>query len=261
MFDYKGSWALITGASSGIGAAFAKELAKRGTNLILVARREDRLRRLCSQLEADYHIQCRVIAMDLAPLDASRQLFDEVKKQKLSVNILVNNAGIGVFGKLDETELEQNLQLIQINIITLTALTQLFLPDMLKEHKGVIINVASTAAFQALPYMSVYGASKAYVLSFTESLWAEYQKQGIQALALCPGPVATEFFHAMGSEINTLGKKEMPDIVARSALNAINKNKVYVIPGAKKNYILANVSRFVPRKIALLITEKIMRPK
>jgi short-subunit dehydrogenase len=130
---------------------------------------------------------------------------------------------------------------------------------MIKQKEGVIINVASTAAFQPLPYMSNYGASKAFVLSFSEALWAEYQGQGIRILAVCPGPVATEFFDAMGNKLSALGKRDTAETVAKTALRAIDKNKIYVIPGSMRYYWLVQLSRLVPRQFVAKTSEKVMR--
>lgn len=259
MLNYKGKWALITGASAGIGESFAHELAKKGINLVLVARRKDKLHSLSKELQKSYSIQVDVIPLDLAKTGAPQRLFAEVQKRKRSIRVLVNNAGLGVYGNLHKTDINKNEQLILLNVFSPAILTQLFLPAMLKAKDGVIINVASTAAFQPLPYMSNYGASKAFLLSFTEALWAEYQKDGIHILAVCPGPVETEFFTAMGNKMKSIGKRDRAETVTQTALQAIEKNKIYVIPGALKNYWLAQLARFLPRKLVANESEKVMR--
>ena len=256
---FKNKWALITGASSGIGEGFAYALAKKGMHLVLVARREERLQILANNLQQKYQIKAVVIVLDLSQEDATTVLFNNLVKQNISINILINNAGFGLYGKFHETDYKKNAELINVNIFSVAMLTHLFLPAMVKAEEGLIINVASSAAFQPLPYMTNYAASKAFVLSFTESLWAEYRKEGISFLALCPGPVETEFFVNFGSRHN-FGKKANVEEVVETALKAAAENKNYIIPGPWRVYILAQLSRFLPRKWALIIAEKILRP-
>jgi len=261
MINYQGKWALITGASSGIGETFAIELAKKGTNVILVARREDRLNALANKLREAYKIEVDVCPIDLIQTDAPKKLFDLISRNNRSVKILINNAGFGVFGRLHEADLQKNQEQILVNVYALTYLTQLFLPAMVKDNEGAIINVASTAAFQPCPYLSVYGATKAFVLTFTEALWAEYQHSNIHILALCPGPVATEFFNALGKNHSITGPRDTAETIVTTALSALDNRKIYVIPGAIKNYILANLGRFSPRSITAKISEMMLRPK
>jgi len=261
MIDYQGKWALITGASSGIGEAFARELAKRGTHLVLVARRKDKLHKLATELMGQYQIEVDVLPIDLASIQGAYQLYIEVQKLSRSIDILINNAGFGVSGKLQETSLEKNQDLILLNVLSVSNLTQLFLPEIIKKKNGMIINVASTASLQPTPYMSTYGASKAFVLSFTEALWAEYHQEGIHILALCPGPVDTEFFKVMGGDEALLLKRDNPQSVVKAALEGISQDKSYIIPGPKRNYWLTHLSRFVPRKMVAKISERILRPR
>lgn len=260
MIQYENKWALITGASAGIGEVFARELAKRKSNLILVARREDRLNALANQLREQYQIQVDVIALDLSQPEAPHKLFSLVEQSHRAVRILINNAGFGVYGLLHETDVKKNENQILLNVFALTTITQLFLPAMVKDNDGAIINVASTAAFQPLPYMSVYGASKAFVLSFTEALWAEYQQTNLHILALCPGPVETEFFDVMGKN-GIDGPRNKPEEIVETALRALEQRKIYVIPGQLKNYLLANLNRLSPRWVATKIAERMMRIK
>lgn len=258
MFDYKGKWALITGASAGIGEAFAIELAKKGANLVLVARRKDKLLALSNQINKTYNVNCEIIQLDLANVTAPHQLYEEVQKRSHIIQILVNNAGVGVYGMLHETDIKKNEQLILLNVFSPSLLTQLFLPSMLQAQEGIIINVASTAAFQPLPYMSNYGASKAFLLSFSEAIWAEYHSRGLNVLAICPGPVETEFFSVMNNKMPSLGKRDSAEMIAQAALQAIEQQRMYLIPGAKKNYWLAQISRFVPRKLVAKMTAHVM---
>lgn len=260
MIHYQGKWALITGASAGIGETFAHELAKKKVNLILVARREDRLKVLSDQLRRQYQIEVDVIALDLSKTESPHQLFSTIERLQRPVRILINNAGFGVYGTLHQTDVKKNEEQILLNVFALAALTQLFLPAMVKDRDGMIINVASVAGFQPVPYMSVYGASKAFVLSFTEALWAEYRNSGIRVLALCPGPVETEFFKVLG-ESSITGERDTPEEIVKTALRAAEQDKMYVIPGHRKNYILAQLSRLSPRWVTAKIAEKMMRLK
>lgn len=258
--DYKGKWALITGASAGIGHAYAHELAARGTNLILVARRQEKLSALANELIERHKIEADVIPANLASVEAAQQVFNEVEQRKRTVNILINNAGMGVYGNLGETDLTKNEELILLNVFSPAIITQLFLPKMVQNKEGFIINIASTAAFQPLPYMANYGASKAYILSFSEALWAEYRDKGIKVLAVCPGPVETDFFQAMGTDEPAIGKRDTPEHVVKTSLKALEENKSYVIP-ILNNYWLAQSSRFATRKFVAIASEKMLRPK
>lgn len=262
MYSYKGKWALITGASAGIGEEFARELASRQVNLILVARRKERLASMVKTLSEQYSIKVEMISMDLADIHAPKKLFDEVQKLNQPIHILINNAGVGVYGKLDKTPIEKNQSMLLLNVVSLSLITQLFLPMLLKNKDGMIINVASTAAFQPLPYMSNYGASKAFVLSFTEALWAEYHKEGLRVIAMCPGPTDTEFFSAMGSKVPNMGKLISVKEIVKDTLEAAEQNrKTYIITGSIKNYILANAPRFITRKLSASLTERVLKSR
>jgi short-subunit dehydrogenase len=186
---YKEKTALITGASTGIGAAFATRLAAAGTHLILVARSEEKLRALASQLATQHHIRAEVIVADLSRVGAAHTVFEETQQRGLTVDILINNAGLGTYGPFETLDAEREQQLILLNIATLVDMTHHFLPLMAARRQGVIINVASLAAFQPIPYMAVYAASKAFVLSFSEALWGEYRTKGVRVLAF------TKFAH------------------------------------------------------------------
>src|SRR6476659_5360419 len=187
---------LITGASSGIGAAFARKLAARGRNVLLVARSEDKLIALCNELGRLTSIRAQYVALDLQQPDAAAQLFEETKKRELEIEMLINNAGFGSMGDFVKLDLDRELEIIQLNITALVALTHRFLQPMRERKRGTIINVASTAGFQAVPYMATYAATKAFVLSFSEALWEENRPYGILVMALCPGVTETGFFEA-----------------------------------------------------------------
>lgn len=241
--------ALITGASSGIGHELAKHFAKDGYNLVLVARSEGKLDQLKSDLENQYNIQSTVIAMDLGKQEELFRLHEEIKLKNIEIDFLVNNAGFGLYGPFDETDLQDELSMIDINIKALTALTKLFLPEMKARRNGRILNVASTAAFQPGPLMAVYYATKAYVLSFTEALENELKGSGVTVTALCPGPTETGFESRANLGDSKLFKSGVMDVqsVARIGYSGLMRGKTIVIPGFK-NKLLANSIRFVPRK-------------
>jgi hypothetical protein len=188
---YAERWALVTGASSGIGAAFARMLAGRGMHLVLVARREDRLKELAEELDTRHGTQCEIIPADLSEPGKATDLFETISSRGIDVELLVNNAGFGFVGTVDDTDTDRMLQMIQLNITALTELTYLLIPGMLERGHGGVINVSSLAAFQPVAYMPTYSAGKAYVLHFSEALWAECRERGVTVLALCPGTTET----------------------------------------------------------------------
>ncbi|MBW3584849.1 MAG: SDR family NAD(P)-dependent oxidoreductase, partial [Cyanobacteria bacterium 0813] len=186
--------ALITGASGGIGAAFAAELAKRQHNLILVARSEDKLQQLAAQLQQEFNILVEIIVQDLTAPGATTAVFDTVVKKGWTVDLLVNNVGFGDYSAFADRPLAKQLTMVQLNIVALVELSHLFLQGMRQRKSGSIINVASIAAFQPMPYWSMYAATKAFVLSFSEAVWAENKDLGIGGLCVCRGPTDSDFF-------------------------------------------------------------------
>lgn len=252
--------ALITGASSGIGAKFAKELAARKSNLILVARSQDKLQKLAENLQKEFQIQVEVLIQDLTVPQASQSIFDEVFRKGLTVDLLINNAGFGDYGAFTERPLQKQVDMIQLNITALVELTSLFLPLMQKRKRGGIINVSSIAAYQPLPYLSVYAATKAFVLSFTESLWAENKETGVNILALCPGPTESNFFEVAefpSSFSNNGNSKYTPaEEVVQDALKALEKNQPNIVTGGLGNQVIVNLPRFLPRDTILNAVEK-----
>jgi len=234
---------LITGASAGLGAEFARQCAARGEALALVARRRDRLEALKAELGGDVHI----FAADLALPGAADSLIAELAAEGLAVATLINNAGFGLAGRFSERPLERQREMIDLNVRTLTELCRLVLPAMRGAGKGAICNVASTAAFQPGPNMAVYYATKAYVLSFTEALHHELKGTGIKVSALCPGPTHSEFSDVADSHSPTLERMKMAAApVVRAGLDGLDRNKAVVIPGFK-NKIGAQASRFLTR--------------
>jgi short-subunit dehydrogenase len=229
----------------------------------LVARSEAKLHLPSEELAEKHGIRADVIAADLSAPGAARQVHEEVTRRGLSVDLLVNNAGLGSYGLFDTLPLERESQEIALNVTALVELTHLFLPEMLAKRCGAIVNVASTTAFQPLPYMAVYAATKAFVLSFSESLWAECRTRGVRVLAFCPGPVDTGFAAASGFAAVTgpklTGKGTTAASVAAAAVAALARGRSYVVPG-RENYWLSVSSRFAPRSWVARLAERKMRP-
>lgn len=250
--------ALITGASGGIGEEFAVQLANRGVNLVLVARREDKLAELRDRLlKLRPGLTIDVIAADLAVPGSAADLKAKVDSIGRRIDILVNNAGVGGHGDFAKDSVAKNAAQIQLNCVTLVELTGLFLPAMTAARHGVIINVASTAAFQPLPGMAVYGATKAFVLSFTEALWQETKSSGVRVFALCPGATETEFFARTGEEFMTSGRQTSRQVVD-TAMAAIDKSTPTVISGWR-NALVASGYRFTPRRLMLAASERFVK--
>lgn len=250
--------ALITGSSGGIGEDFAVAFAQRKVNLVLVARRVDKLAQLRTRLlEISPGITVDVIPADLAVPGSAEALAAQVTELGRSIDILINNAGVGNHGDFVTQGVAENAAQIQLNCVTLTELTGLFLPAMTKAGRGLVINVASTAAFQPTPGMAVYGATKAFVLSFTEALWQETKSTGVRVFALCPGATETEFFARTGEEFLTSGRQTSQQVVD-TAMAAIDKSGPTVISGLK-NAVLASAYRYTPKKILLAVSQQIMK--
>jgi short-subunit dehydrogenase len=249
---------LITGASSGIGEEFARRLAARGEDLLLVARSEDKLIALCNELGRDYNVRCQQFALDLSKEGAGRVLFDEARGRGLEVSTLVNNAGFGSMGEFASLDLARELNMIELNVRALVELTHLFLAPMRERGKGAVINVASTAAFQPVPFMATYAATKAFVLSFSEALWEENRARGIKILALCPGVTETNFFAAGEMRRPPMRSVQTPGQVVATALGALERNRSHVISGWH-NYALAEAQRLVSRSFVARFIGKTMR--
>lgn len=252
--------ALITGASSGIGETFARQLAAKQTKLVLVARSQAKLEQLAQELEAQYQIETEVIVQDLTVPAAGQLLYEAIRAKGLEIDWLINNAGFGDYGAFCDRPLDRQLTMIQLNITVLTELTGLFLPAMKQRGSGAIINVSSIAGFQPLPYMSVYAATKAFVLNFTEALWAENKDSGVNILALCPGPTESEFFKRADFPASFAGgdQKSMTSAeeVVKQALKALERNQSTVVTGGIGNQFIVNLPRFVPRDFLVSAVEK-----
>ena len=250
--------ALITGSSGGIGEEFAVQFAKRKVNLVLVARREDKLAELRTRLlELSPGLTVDVIAADLSVPGAAAELATTIGTLGRRIDILINNAGVGLHGDFVAQNVGENSAQMQLNCVTLVELTALFMPAMMQAGRGLVINVASTAAFQPTPGMAVYGATKAFVLSFTEALWQETKSTGVRVFALCPGATETEFFARTGEEFLTSGRQTSQQVVA-NAMAAIDKSTPTVISGLR-NALLANGYRVAPRRVLLQVAQHIMK--
>ncbi|WP_145266779.1 SDR family NAD(P)-dependent oxidoreductase [Calycomorphotria hydatis] len=258
---YANRWALITGASSGIGAEFARVLAARGMHLILVARRRERLEELAAALFDQHATRCVVIPADLSVREEVEAVMREINDQKINVELLINNAGFSIVGDVPNTDREKVLNLIGVNISALTDLTYRILPGMMSRGHGAIINIASIAAFQPVAYMGAYAASKAFVLHFSEALWAEARDHGVTVTAACPGVTKTDFFEKAG--VGEWLKKQhalTPDLVVKAALKGMERKKLFLFTGWR-NKLLALLVRIAPRRIAVLESRKYFRPK
>ena len=256
--NLKNQTALITGSSGGIGEDFAVEFAKRGANLVLVARREDKLAGLRTRLlEANPGLTIDIIAADLSVPGSATDLAAKVTDLGRKIDILINNAGVGLHGDFVRQGVPENSAQIQLNCVTLVELTGLFMPAMTAAGHGLVINIASTAAFQPTPGMAVYGATKAFVLSFTEALWQESKSTGVRVFALCPGATETEFFARTGEEFLTSGRQTSQQVVD-TAMATIDKSTPTVVSGLK-NSVLASAYRYTPKKVLLAVSERIMK--
>lgn len=249
---------LITGASSGIGEAFARRLAALGRNVLLVARSEEKLATLCNELGRTNRIRAQYVVLDLSQPDAAAQLFAESEKRGLEIDMLINNAGFGSMGDFQTLELERELNMIDLNVKALVDLTYRFLAPMRARKRGTIINVASTAAFQPVPFMATYAATKAFVLSFSEALWEENRPYGIEVLALCPGVTETNFFEAARGHKPPARVAQTPDEVVNTALKAVGHDKGHVVSGLT-NFAMVEAQRFIPRSAVVRVAGRMMR--
>ena len=249
---------LITGASSGIGEVFARKLAARGRNVLLVARSEEKLVTLCNEMGRSNSIRAQYVALDLSKREAPAQLFAEANRRGLTVDMLINNAGFGSMGEFSKLDLARELNMIDLNIKSLVELTHLFLQPMIERKQGAVINVASTAAFQPVPYMATYAATKAFVLSFSEALWEENRSRGIKILALCPGVTDTNFFEAARGHKPPARVSQTPEEVVDTALRGIAQGKSHIISGWT-NFLMTQSERFAPRSLVTRVAGRMMR--
>lgn len=262
-YPYSESVALITGASRGIGSALAHALAKRGVKtLVVTARTEGDLENLAAQLFAEYGTRVETIVADLADADAPVAIKAETDRRGLTVDLLINNAGWGTHGTFDATDSTKSRDMIEVNVQALVDLSHLYLPQMIAQNRGGIVNIASTAAFQPVPFMAVYGATKAFVLSFTEALAVEVSElgtDGVRIVALCPGGTATSFGDGMLRGHFEETRQHTPERVAEDTLVALDKNKPVAVVGTA-NYLMTLSGRLAPRRTVAEVAGNIFRP-
>jgi len=259
--EWHGKWALVTGASAGIGRALAEELAAGGTNLVLTARRKERLEELARRLAEKHKIQTQVFVADLAEATAPEKIFAFTKAKRIEVELLINNAGFGRYGEFHTTEIPRLLEMVQVNCSAVVHLTRLYLPEMVARRRGDVMILASTASFQSVPYLSTYAATKGFDLLFAEGLAEEMRRYGIRVCALCPGPTASEFNDVAGQThiTSAMRSRETAEKVARTGLRALAAGKSYVISGTG-NYLSTHAQRLAPRRMVSRIIAGMFRP-
>lgn len=258
--EYAGKTAIITGASSGIGLAYAEEFAKRGANLVLVARREELLGQIAERLKKSANVIVTTVPMDLATLDAGKQLVKTLEAKKIDVDFLINNAGFGTSGRLIHENRETLAQEIVLNIATLVDLTTAYLPVLLAKNSGAIVNIASTASYQPVPGMAVYAATKAFVRSFTAAVWGEVTHSNVRVLAVSPGATETSFFDIAGTKPSSA--MAPVENVVKTTFKALDgkKSKPQVIDGAM-NRVTAFVAKLMPQTLVIKVAASMFLPK
>ncbi|MEY3846055.1 MAG: NADP-dependent 3-hydroxy acid dehydrogenase YdfG [Actinomycetota bacterium] len=248
--DYKNKTAVVTGASSGLGVEYAKELAARGANLVLVARRKEALDELAAKITKTSGVKVQTIALDLSTPTSAKKLMAELKKLKIEPQILINNAGFGTSGRFTKDNAAKVQDEIQLNVGTLVSLTHAVLPAMIAAKSGAIVNIASTAAYQPVPGMAVYAATKAFVLSFTSAVWGETKDTGVRVLAVSPGATATEFFMVAGATPS--GALAPISDVIKTTFDALDaKKSVPSVVVGGRNAFMATVSKMLPAKLVI----------
>ncbi|WP_018681605.1 SDR family NAD(P)-dependent oxidoreductase [Actinokineospora enzanensis] len=248
--------ALVTGASAGLGTEFAEQLARRGYDLVLLARSEDRLRRLAAHLTGSHGVECTVLAADLADPDTPARVADDLARRGIVVHTLVNNAGFGSVGRFEDIGAGVDQTQVMVNVAALVGLTRALIPDMLAGGAGAVINVASTAAFQPSPYFATYSAGKTFVLNFSLALRQEYRGRGVKVLCVCPGATKTEFFDEIGTKA-AIGPMMSASTVVGTALKALDRDRAYVTPGLRNSlnaHLLPRRPRTLVAAIAKLVT-------
>lgn len=259
-FDIRSATALVTGASSGLGSEFARRFAARGADLVLVARRAERLEELATELRTAHGVTVTVVPFDLARPDAGRALRAELDAASISVHLLVNNAGFGTHVPFVRADVERVEEEITLNVSALVDLTRAFLPPMVDAGRGAVVNLASIAAYQPAPGMAVYGATKAFVLHFTEALAFELRGSGVKVLSVAPGPTRTEFFDVAGENASGGARFQTAEQVVSAALHALDRRSTpaSTVSGVA-NLLTTSAARFVPRRVALAIAGRMLR--
>jgi short-subunit dehydrogenase len=259
-FVYKNRTALITGASSGIGKAFAEALAERGMNVVLVARNEDALLRIAQDISVRLPVQTYVMAADLSKEDSHTTIQNQIREWGLDIDLLINNAGFMTHGPFELSAGDQNHAEVMVNIAAVVNLTHAFLPAMLSRRQGGVINVASVAGFQPIPYLSLYAATKAFVISFSVALSEECRDRNVAVLGLCPGTTSTELFTRADAPEAALGQPRRPEQVVATALKGLESRRSLITDGLK-NTLLTHGPRLIPRWFAARCAGKTVKPK
>lgn len=260
MFPYSGRTALITGASTGIGAGFARELAARGMQLILVARNETAMTALADELQREFGTRTLVVLADLSQEAAVSRIVAAVAEQGLTVDLLINNAGFMTYGPFEKIDPAKDHAEVMVNITALVGLTHAFLPAMLERQSGGVINVASIAGFQPIPYLTVYAATKAFVISFSVALREECRGRNVRVLGLCPGTTTTELFDRAAAKPAAVGTPRTVQQVVTTALRGLDRKQSLVVDGFK-NMLLTHGPRMIPRWFAARCAWQAVRPK
>lgn len=254
-------WALVTGASTGLGAEFARQLASHGMHLVLVARRTELMEELSKELHTQHGTQCLIISSDLSIPSEPQRVLDEIAAHGHSIELLVNNAGFGIVGEVDHADIDRIQAMLQLNVCALADLTYRLLPSMLQKGHGSILNVASLSAFQPVAYMGAYAASKAFVLHFSEALHCELKDRGITVTAVCPGVTRTSFFDIAGAP-GWLQKHAALDVdfVVKKSLKALARRRQCYVPGWR-NFLLTLLVRFASRSRVVKESTRFFRPR
>jgi short-subunit dehydrogenase len=260
MAPWQGKWALVTGASAGIGWHLAEQLAAGGANLVLTARRTDRLEQLAAEITQRNHVQVEICAADLAQPQAPEEIFRFTQDKRLSIEVLINNAGFGVYDAFVKQDRLRVLEMLQVNVSAVLHLTHLFLPAMVERRSGYVMIVSSTAAFQPVPYLSAYAATKGFDLLFAEGIAEELRRYSVRVCALCPGPTDSEFQQVAGELPHTKRNRETAEKVARVGLRALAAGKPWVISGGL-NWFNMEMQRVLPRSLVTRVTAKMFGPR
>ncbi|HZZ82141.1 MAG TPA: SDR family oxidoreductase [Gemmataceae bacterium] len=260
MFEYRGRTALVTGASSGIGTVFVEALAAKGMNVILVARSADRLGQIATEVSGKYGVRTEIVTADLSEANAAEAVRSEVEQRGLIVDLLVNNAGFATHGYFETIPAKRDQEQVTVNVTAVVGLSRAFIPGMLTRGGGAVINIASTAAFQPLPYMAVYAATKAFLVSFSQALAEEYRGRNVHVLALCPGPTATKFFEVAGSTDLAVGKMRTAEQVVETGLRALEKGRGLAVDGTV-NALNGFFAGLLPGAFTARMASKFTRPR
>jgi uncharacterized protein len=259
MEAWRGKWALVTGASAGIGRELARRLAAGGVNLVLTARRGDRLAKLAVELAAEYKIRVESFPADLSRPETPREIFRFTQQKQLPIEVLVNNAGFGKYGEFFRVDAQRLAEMVQVNVAAVVSLTHLYLPAMAERRSGYVLIVSSTAAYQAVPYISTYAATKGFDLLFSEGIAAEMRRYGVRVCCLCPGSTESEFHQVAGQPMRTARRRETAEKVARVGLKALAEGRPVVISG-RQNWVNVELQRIVPRSLVTRVAARLFAP-